>query len=905
MFVPVSDQLTLIDSNQEFSVEDGVGFFSIASLESGSSVNLRIDFLAPWTYSEIIVANTYGVAKNQTSPVFAGPYLFSIGGGGIPIETARGLIGQEVVVQGTATMYPDGLYAGSGAKFYLQDDSGGVQVYVPQAADALNIPVGTLVQVQGRIELYRGSIELIPSSAGQVEVIEEDVEEIVPAAIALNQVANDKKSLPGLLVQVEGAIARVEEFSYSYEIDLIDQDGNLATCYIDKLTNVSVDAINSGDQYKITGIVEVLDDFQRIYPRTQTDFVKIFPPELFVEVDAPIIVGSGETFKVSFDVINHTPETLTNVAVSVELPDQLDLVSVDQFGSEADREIRFETNELAGSGERFTFSAEVVASSQSEFVSFDNYHASADQWATPVTGPATYTFFGELVPIWAIQGPGSKTPYLMRNLTTQGVVTGVFPDLQGFWIQELSTDQNEETSAGIFVDHGVLTFEVQTGDLVEVSGYAVESNQQTQIDVKSGKGVRVISRGNPLPAAVHLDPPELVEESQAYLERLEGMLVDIADYAVAVGPTNRYGEFAVVLPSHQTTRIFKGSGEGIVVRVDDGSNDVHDTQKTIDTVVGVGDQVYDLVGPLAFTYSQFKIEPITDFQVVSAAAELVAKEEITENQFSMMTWNVENLFDFSLPNPTSPPMPSVREYKVAIEKVANTILFAGLPTLVGLQEVENIEILEDIAADEGLVAYGYIPLLIEGDDSRGIDVGYLLRGDRSTLIRLDQFPAPEGLTSRPPLLVEFRLNDEVVLYVLNNHFLSMSGGEIATEPRRTAQAAWNVELIEEITTNDPEALVAVMGDLNSYLDSLPVDTLRAAGLYDVLDLVAENERYTYNYQGISQVLDHILVTAPLYELIEEVFILHTNADYPIPPEGDASPLHKSDHDPVIIIFLIP
>lgn len=905
VFVPVSEQLTLLNTNQEFTVEDRVGVFSVSSLESQSSTNLTIDFRAPWTYGEVFVPNTYGVAKNSASPVFAGPQLFSIGGGGIPIETARGLLGLEVVVQGTATMYPDGLYAGSGAKFYLQDESGGIQVYVAQAANALTIPVGSLVQVRGRINLYRGSLQVIPSSAAQVEVLEGDLEELVPDPVGIHQVANDKESLPGLLVQVEGQIARVEEMTYSYEIDLVDQDGNLATCYIDKLTNISVDAINSGDQYKITGIVEAQDDFQRLYPRLQTDFIQIFPPELFVDVDAPIAVERGDTFVVTYHVINHTPETLTNLTVTALLPDQLDLVSLDQSGSGSGQEISFDANELAGNGESFSFSAEVITSSESEFVTFEVFQATADQWATPVTGPPTYTFFGDQVPIWAIQGPGSKTPYLMKNLTTQGIVTGVFPDLQGFWIQEMSTDNQEATSAGIFIDHGVLTFDVQTGELVEVTGYALEANQQTQIEVKSAKGVTVLSSGNKLPVPVHLDPPELVADAQVYLEQLEGMLVEISDHAVAVGPTNRYGEFAIVLPDHQTTRIFRGDQEGIVIRVDDGSTDVHDSQKTIDTPVGVGDQVYDLTGPLAFTYGQFKIEPIADFRVVSSTVELQAEELLREDQFSMMTWNVENLFDFSLPNPTSPPMPNVREYKLAIKKVANTILYAGAPTLVGLQEVENIEILEDVAADEALADFGYIPILIEGDDSRGIDVAYLLRGDQADLIRVDQYPAPEGLTSRPPLQVEVSLGDHLVFYALNNHFISMSGGEVATEPRRTAQAAWNVELIEEIFSSKPEALVAVMGDLNSYHDSLPIDTLRAAGLHNVLDLVPEEERYTYNYQGISQVIDHILVSDALFELIEEVFIFHGNADYPIPAEGDASPLHKSDHDPVIVIFSFP
>jgi predicted extracellular nuclease len=99
--------------------------------------------------------------------------------------------------------------------------------------------------------------------------------------------------------------------------------------------------------------------------------------------------------------------------------------------------------------------------------------------------------------------------------------------------------------------------------------------------------------------------------------------------------------------------------------------------------------------------------------------------------------------------------------------------------------------------------------------------------------------------------------------------------------------------------------MAVMGDLNSYLSSLPIDTLREAGLHNVLDQLPPEEQYTYVYQGVSQVLDHILVSDSLFQLVVEVFVLHTNADYPLSPAGDTSPYHKSDHDPLITIFSLP
>ncbi len=61
------------------------------------------------------------------------------------------------------------------------------------------------------------------------------------------------------------------------------------------------------------------------------------------------------------------------------------------------------------------------------------------------------TFVGSGVPIWAIQGEGLASPYVRDLATTEGIVIGVFPDLEGFWIQETETDDDPATSAGLFV----------------------------------------------------------------------------------------------------------------------------------------------------------------------------------------------------------------------------------------------------------------------------------------------------------------------------------------------------------------------------------------------------------------------------------------------------------------------
>jgi predicted extracellular nuclease len=237
--------------------------------------------------------------------------------------------------------------------------------------------------------------------------------------------------------------------------------------------------------------------------------------------------------------------------------------------------------------------------------------------------------------------------------------------------------------------------------------------------------------------------------------------------------------------------------------------------------------------------------------------------------------------------------------------MADAIIAMGAPTIVGLQEVENIEILHDLAGQEPIAAFGYSPVLIEGTDSRGIDVAYLVRSDQAGIESAVSYPAPEGLTSRPPLLITVTLRlegREQVLFVLNNHFSSLAGGEAATEPRRTAQAEWNVTLVEQILAREPDALVAVLGDLNSFYDSPPLDRLRRAGLRHIYEFVEPERPYSYIYQGESETLDHILVTESLYQYLAHVEVLHINADYPPPVPDDPSARRVSDHDPLVAVF---
>lgn len=908
--IPIPPDLQVNQLPSDLQRSQNLLTWEIASLPDSGSLDLTVPVSAPWTYTSILAHSYYVQTQDGSHLSFGTPIRTSVEGGVVPIGVARELIGTEITIEGVATMYTGGYYAGSGnVKFYMQDGTGGVQVWVPDGEGETHVPIGARVRVTGTMDVYLGALEFIPNDPEFVEIISPPSEESIqePTSVSIHQAATDLETLPGLLVRVDGTVTRVEEFTYSFELDLIDDAGHLLTAYIDRLTDISVETIEVGQRYGVAGILEVRDTLQRINPREQSDLVELFPPVLMIESTAPILINANEDFEITLTVYNHTSDPLTNLVINTTIPAGTQFISASQDAIISDDSISWQFNQINAGGESLTVSYQLLATGLIPQVAITGYQVNADEWTQTVSGETRYIFVGDRVPIWAIQGSGFRSPYVLEQVTTSGIVTGVFPSLQGFWIQETVTDNDPLTSAGIFINMGEMEIPYAIGDMVEVHGLVRETYQQTQIQVISSDDHFLLSQRNTVPGAIELDPPASNEMANSYYEAIEGMFVQVSGPALAVSPTSIYGEYVLVLPYHGLNRLWQGEDTGMAIMVDDGTSDIHVDNTTLAYTVHTGDELTDISGPLAFTFGRYKIEPISQPGVITSAYELPELPFTGENQFSIMTWNAENLFDFVDPHPSSPPRPSVSVYRLTLTKVANTILSAGIPTIIGFQEVENIGILEDIAEHELLTAYQYQAVLIEGTDSRGIDVGYLIRADQAAIEETHQYVAEEGLTSRPPLMVKVNISADsggITIYVLNNHFTSMSGGEAITEPRRNNQSLWNVSILESILAADPNAHIAVIGDLNSYYHSAPLDTLRDAGLMHVYEFLDDEREYTYIYQGISQTLDHMLVSENLWEHILWVDVLHVNADYPPPPFDDETPLRNSDHDPLVVGFSI-
>ncbi|MFB7114969.1 endonuclease/exonuclease/phosphatase family protein [Streptomyces sp. NPDC056291] len=182
-------------------------------------------------------------------------------------------------------------------------------------------------------------------------------------------------------------------------------------------------------------------------------------------------------------------------------------------------------------------------------------------------------------------------------------------------------------------------------------------------------------------------------------------------------------------------------------------------------------------------------------------------------------------------------------------------------------------------------------------------MGITGRGDKTALTvspgRIDPTNSAWN-SSRKPLVGEFTFQGKK-LFVIANHFASKLGDQgvdsrfqaptRSSEAQRTQQAAVENAFIKELLAAGPKANLVVLGDLNDFQFSPAVQTLTGNGkqLTDLVNTLPQAERYSYVYQGNSQVLDHILVNPAMKHVSYDV--VHINSEF-----AD----QISDHEPQVV-----
>ncbi|WP_422936880.1 endonuclease/exonuclease/phosphatase family protein [Staphylococcus equorum] len=422
-----------------------------------------------------------------------------------------------------------------------------------------------------------------------------------------------------------------------------------------------------------------------------------------------------------------------------------------------------------------------------------------------------------------------------------------------------------------------------------------------------------------------------------YWESLEGMRVEVDDVR-SVGP-QEHGDLFTVLDDQPA----ETDNGGVRLTENDQHGEripfkMYDNHKARDFDVATGDKFKGpIIGHVNYGFQNYKLNVDLD-DMKQAHVEGDTEPQPTSIEPSNQKLNVAsyNLENFS--NNSS----STTEDKA--DKIANGITeHMKNPDIIGVTEVQDNDgpkeggpeanksyerLIKDIE-EAGGPKYKYLnidPSMNEdgGQPDANIRVGFLYNpkrvqfdksiesGDADTAVsykdgdltlnpgRIDP-NNPAFDDSRKPLAAQFKFHGEQVI-VLANHWNSKNGDTplfgsqqppvLESENQHVEIAKSVGRFVEQVQKDNPNANIVSVGDYNDFQWSKPLKTFESFNMSNMIYDLPESERYSYNYQGNSQALDHIFVSNNLKNHTE-LDPIHVNSDF-----TDMSG-RASDHDPLL------
>ena len=570
--------------------------------------------------------------------------------------------------------------------------------------------------------------------------------------------------------------------------------------------------------------------------------------------------------------------------------------------------------------------------------------------------PAPSELPEDLTPIYLIQGDGSSTPLSQKRVTTFGLVSGV--QSNGFYLQDPTGDGIPQTSDGIFV-YTSSAPKVDAGECILVGGAeATEYYDKTELTTpRSLKTLPIDLCGDGSLSAAWAPLPTPNVEPESLLERFEGMLVAFEELqGVVQGPTKRFSngnvEIALIaeqaLPFVQGGRVFQSNpadAAGLIF-LGNGLGAELPAAAWGDRVrVRAAQPGMPVLAIIDYSFGKYLLLLLPG-QKVEVLSRHGSKEQTAQpdaGAFRICSFNVLAL------GRGLDQLRDAAEYEAALRQRAEAIA-GGLQNceIVGLQETgkpEDAENLARVLTEISGLDYSAVAFAGPGTASRDFPLtnSLLVRDDRVTVLNAEnvqactrfsfrvrlvpgQCPARRlPLFSRPPLVADLLVSgpweEDYPLTVVVNHWRSKRGVESVNVVHRTLQAEHVASIVQARLDTDPDAHVVVLGDLNDFEMSKPVETLRygpedADGaarepghvlLWHAFDALPLQDRYTFIFNGGSQTLDHLLLTPGMMTDFGGMDIAHINADFPIAQPGGTegipglSPEYgSSDHDPLVL-----
>ncbi|MCD4770000.1 MAG: endonuclease/exonuclease/phosphatase family protein [Bacteroidales bacterium] len=307
----------------------------------------------------------------------------------------------------------------------------------------------------------------------------------------------------------------------------------------------------------------------------------------------------------------------------------------------------------------------------------------------------------------------------------------------------------------------------------------------------------------------------------------------------------------------------------------------------------------------------------------------------------IMFYNIENLFDTidcNLNDDEFLPEGERRwnryKYYRKLENIFKVIVMCGnqkSPDIIGLCEVENINVLNDLIHFTYLEKENYKPLYADSYDERGIGVALLYKTGFKLVGNELWYPVgSDGDTLTTRSVLHVTLSDKYdTLHIVVSHWPSRRGGVSATEKDRRVVASLirdNINRIIESCGTDVKFVI--MGDFNSDPQSETVTRLLGVGningspdhtgLYSPECSYSGSAAGSYKYQGTWVSYDQIVISGSIlfpasgyryiagsYRVFDNLLLLTEDLRYKglKPYSTWVGPVYKggfSDHLPVII-----
>ncbi|MCX7553671.1 ExeM/NucH family extracellular endonuclease [Marinicella sp. S1101] len=566
-------------------------------------------------------------------------------------------------------------------------------------------------------------------------------------------------------------------------------------------------------------------------------------------------------------------------------------------------------------------------------------------------------------PINVIQGNGQNSTFIQQKVWVKGIVTGDFRGkdrLGGYFIQNLTPDQNQQTSEGLFIQENNRQIPFQVGDVVITHGEVIEQFGVTQL--KHAQRTRVCAKQQMLPNAVAIELP--LEKGD--LEHLEGMRVTLAKPQVitdnyqmaALGELVVSSEIlmnptSVVLPGESVEEVVAKNRLNRLI-IDDGSMLKYAFAQSSEShsalpldganPIKLGQQVMT-TGVMHYAFGQYKLQPTEPLVFSNSLISSKTMPPKVGGELKIAAFNVENFFT-SIDDGTEKCGPAKNfgcrgadnkaEYQRQLAKLVHVINTADA-AVVGLQELENNDsksikaLTQALNTSAGFNQWSFIDTGALGGDV--IKVGLIYQNNKvqpqGSHALLNKDSEPEFLERRNRIIVAqtFNAGSDNLFNVATVHFKSKScrdaeglnmnqnDGQSCYNPVRTQVAEQLARWLDTDPTKQGAAATFVVGDFNSYQLEDPMRKLKVMGYLNLADDFLGKNNWTSSYRGQVGSLDYILANEAGKKLITGLTQWHINSvsvdeygynNEPLDkgierPESlfQINPYSSSDHDVVL------